>query len=527
MIRPLNPLPDEAVNSNSTRFLIPLVFIAGMVSIGVELSASRLLAPYFGTSTFVWSNLIGFSLAYLALGYYLGGRIADRRPDVKLLYGLIAVAGLSIMLIPTIAKPIMEISLPAIDSADAGAFLGSMFTVILLMAVPMTLLGCVTPFAIRLRIPSVGTAGSSAGNVWAISTSGSILGSFIPTVVMVPLLGTSRTFLLLGGLLAVTAGLASLTIAGRVLPVVAVTAAAIGMVVLQASVGADQIKPADRGVLVEEAESAYHYIQVLDDDGVFLLALNEGHAIHSIYDPNNVITAGPWDYFSLAPLFLDAGPLPIEKAAIVGIAGGTAARTMLDIYPEAQIDGFEIDSKIIELGRRYFSLSDPRIDTEHGDGRYLLRESGGGYQTIALDAYRQPYVPFHLATQEFFDLTSDRLDDSGVVAVNAGRTATDYRLVEALASTMMASFEHVFLVDVGAYENTMIFATNAPSSLEAFKRAATELDPTSTQGIIAGMALTSGNPRLAIATIAPYTDDDAPIEMLVDRMILDAAREGE
>ncbi len=518
---------DQRSYSSDIRMLIPLVFIAGMVSLGVELSASRLLAPYFGTSTFVWSNLIGFSMAYLALGYHFGGRIADRRPDARLLYGMVIAAGLSIMLIPTIAKPIMEISLPSIDNADAGAFLGSMFTVILLLAIPMTLLGCVTPFAIRLRIPSVGTAGSSAGNVWAISTTGSILGSFIPTVVLIPILGTSQTFLLLGGLLAVIAAAAMVVSHGRLLPLVAVGATAIGLIVLQSTVGAGQIKPADRGVLVEETESAYHYIQVLDDNGVYLLALNEGHAIHSIYDPATVLTGGPWDYFSLAPLFLDAGPIPIENAAIVGIAGGTAARTMLDVYPEAQIDGFEIDSRIIELGREYFSLSDPRIQTKQGDGRYLLRHSEGGYQTIGLDAYRQPYVPFHLATQEFFDLTAERLDPNGVVVVNAGRTETDYRLVEALASTMMASFDHVFLVDVGAYENTMIFATNAPASLAAFEAATADLDPASTQGIIAGNALASGNPRLATATIAPYTDDHAPIEMLVDRMILDAAREGE
>src|SRR5947209_8448875 len=174
--------------------LILLVFVSGACSLAVELSASRLLAPYFGTSLFFWANLIGLILLYLTIGYYVGGRLADRYPRASTLYALTTTAAFLIAIIPFISRPILMWSQSSFATYSIGVFYGSLVSVILLFAVPMILLGCVSPFAIRLRIEQVGKSGRTAGQLYAISTAGSILGTFLPVLLLIPNIGTYRTF---------------------------------------------------------------------------------------------------------------------------------------------------------------------------------------------------------------------------------------------------------------------------------------------------------------------------------------------
>ncbi len=177
------------------RFIILMVFVAGAASLAVEMAASRLLAPYFGTSLFVWANLIGLILLYLTLGYYLGGALADRHPRLAYLCGLTAVASLFVGIIPLTAYPILNWALQLFASDPLGAFYGSLVSVLLLFAIPMILLGCVSPFAIRLRVEQVGKSGRIAGQLYAISTIGSIVGTFLPVLVLMPDIGVNRTFI--------------------------------------------------------------------------------------------------------------------------------------------------------------------------------------------------------------------------------------------------------------------------------------------------------------------------------------------
>src|SRR5579864_3235102 len=177
--------------------LILLVFVAGACSLAVELSASRLLAPYFGSSLFVWANLIGLILLYLTVGYYVGGRLADRSPRPGVLYTLTIIAAFLISVIPFLSRPILLWSQSAFATYSIGVFYGSLVSVILLFAIPMILLGCVSPFAIRLRIEQVGKSGRTSGQLYAISTAGSILGTFLPVLWLIPTIGTYRTFLVI------------------------------------------------------------------------------------------------------------------------------------------------------------------------------------------------------------------------------------------------------------------------------------------------------------------------------------------
>jgi spermidine synthase len=506
--------------SRQRALLLALVFLCGAVSIGTELAMSRLLAPYFGTSTFIWANLIGLTLAFLAVGYYLGGRLADRYPTLEVMLIIAGLAGFAVALIPVIARPILRESLDAFDNLNVGAFFGSFFGSLLLMALPMLLFGCISPFAIRMRTQNIRSSGETAGNIYALSTVGSIAGSFLPVLVLIPIFGTRATFLLMGS------GLMALAIVGLILVRGGSRVALVGVLLagslgVHAATASGTIKPPYRGVLIEEAESEYNYIQVLDDDGRYLLALNDGHAIHSIYDPNSVLTGGPWDYFLLAPTMTGLDP---KTALIVGLAGGTSAHSLLATYPDLQIDGVEIDPKVLQLARKYFALDDPRLVTHAEDGRYFLETTDRTYDLVALDAYRQPYIPFHLATQEYFKLVEQHLNEHGVVVVNVGRSETDFRLVDALSSTLSAVFQSVWLVDVQGYDNTMVIASNDVVTIEDIRARLGSAVPGSNPQIVAAEVFADGNLRMNAAHDTPYTDDRAPVETLIDRMIFDEAR---
>jgi len=181
--------------------LICLVFIAGAVSLSIEMAASRLITPYFGSSQLVWATIIGLILLYLTVGYYVGGMLSDRYPRPRILYGITAIAALFTIIIPFIGAPILRWSLNTFNANEQGVIYGTLITVILLFAIPTILLGIVSPYAIRLRIIQVGEAGHVAGMLYAISTAGSILGTFLPVLTLLPWLGTTLTFIVSGAVL--------------------------------------------------------------------------------------------------------------------------------------------------------------------------------------------------------------------------------------------------------------------------------------------------------------------------------------
>ncbi len=502
-----------------------LVFFGGVTSVGTEIAASRLVAPYFGDSTFIWANLIGITLTYLSIGYWIGGRFADSYPRPWVLYGATTVAALWSILLPYIAQPILRLSLDAFDNVDVGAFYGSFVAVLLLLAVPIILLGFVTPYAVRLLIDSVDHAGNTSGRVYALSTIGSIAGSFLPVLVLIPWVGTARTFLILGTLLLVPSlvGLWRL----RSWPVRATTAVATALVVLVPFVAApENIRPAERGRIVYETESANNYIQVMEEDGVYMLSLNDGHAVHSIYDPDQLLTRGPWDYFMVGPLFVqDDGPASIDNALFIGLAGGTSSKQLTAAYGPIPIDGVEIDPEIVEVGREYFDMNEPNLNVITADGRYVMRTTDKTYDLIAVDAYKQPYIPFQLTTREFFAAAMDHLSDDGTLVINVGRTEDDFRLVNAIASTMKEVFPSVYLIDVERYSNTMVVATKQPTEIGTFASAVAQQPEDSILRKVGERSIATGNIREVTEVDTVFTDDHAPVQRLIDQIIIDEARE--
>lgn len=491
-----------------------LVFIAGMTSLAAEMSASRLLEPYFGTSLFVWANIIGLILVYLSVGYYVGGRLADRYPRPQYLYSLTAVAAISLLLVPFIARPILRASLLAFSTYSIGIFYGSLAGVILLFAIPITLLGCVSPFAIRLAVEKVEQAGNVAGSLYALSTVGSILGTFVSVFFFIPTFGTARTIISFAVMLLIISALGL----GKRLLWAGVVAG-----IVMALLPPGPIKSAPN--MVYEHESPYNYIQVVHNGDEYDLLLNEGVAIHSIYHPGITLTRSYWDYVLVAPYF---NPLhraeQIKRVAIVGLAAGTMAKELTTVYGPMPIDGVEIDPSIVAVGRRFFDMHEANIAVHETDGRYFMRTSPERYDLISLDAYHTPYIPFHLTTAEFFHELYDHTTDDGVVVANVGRTDRDSRLVEVIARTMGEAYPSVYIINVPApsgveIRNSLVIGSRTAGSLGQATATLRGLQKPLLQGIatqaVANVVEQAKTPGLV------FTDDHAPVEQLIDQMILD------
>jgi spermidine synthase len=488
--------------------LTALVFVAGVGSLATEIAASRLLAPYFGNSTVVWANVIGLVLASLSLGYWLGGKLADRRPSPRVLGAIVCAAAVMVALTPFLARPFLDLTVEGLDEVSTGAAIGSFFGVLILFAPPVTLLGMVAPFAIRLGLDRVESAGAVAGRLYAVSTVGSLLGTFLAALVAIPLIGTQRTLLASAALLA----LAGATLLGARWLALPVALAAL----LALPPGA--VKDGD-GIVLHEDESLYQFVQVSERDGARRLYLDEGVAVHSIWRPGEVLTGGVWDTFLALPPLLDR---PLGRVAILGNAGGTTARAMGVYYPDAEIDGVELDPAVTEAGRRYLGLGDnPRLDVHTADARPFLRRSEGGYDLIVVDAYRPPYVPFYLATREFFELVRERLAPGGMVALNVASVPTDHRLAEAIATTVSAELPAVWTWQALRF-NQIVVGLERPLRADEIRRRLTAVE-----GDLAPLTRLAARDFTPARTSGdPWTDDHAPVEWITDRMIVEYAAEG-
>jgi spermidine synthase len=501
-----------------------IVFVGGTSSIAIEIAASRLLGPYFGTSTFIWANLIGLTLLYLSIGYYFGGRIADRWPSASLLFLCTAIAGLGTGAIPPLSRPILDTSLSAFASYSVGAFYGSLVGVILLFAIPVTLLGFVSPFAIRLSLARVNAAGNTAGSLYALSTVGSIVGSFLPVLLLIPTVGTYWTFYLISLTLLASSALGLAILHAHRLSALS-TLLLVAVLVMALLTNGEVIRRPDFGTLIYETESQYNYIQVSKQGDTTVLTLNDGHAIHSLYQPGREIY-GYWDYFSVGPYFNpNETQSDVKNVALIGLAAGTMAQQITAGYGPIPIDGVEIDPKIVEVGRKYFNMNEPNLNVIVQDGRYFLRTTDKTYSIIGIDAYHQPYIPFHLTTKEFFQEVDNHLAANGVAIVNAGRTEDDYRLVDVIASTMKAVFPNVYIIDADQFANSIVIATKQPTNIENYAANIERLQPGLIKQI-GQISLQSGNIREWTSTDPKwvFTDDHAPVERVIDQIIVDAAR---
>lgn len=503
------------------KYIYVVVFISGMTSLAVEFAASRLLGNYFGTSNLVWASIVGLILIYLTAGYFIGGSWADRSPNYHTLFRILAWASFTVGLIPLISRPILRLASNAFDTLELGVLIGSFTTVMILFIIPVTLMGMISPFAVRLSIDNPEHAGKISGRIYAISTMGSFLGTFLPELILVPTVGTYRTFLILSLCLMVFALIGLVLANGWKLlvryiwmPLVIIALFFIG------TPGSDK----STAGLIYEGESSYNYIQVLEDGDYRLLRLNEGQGVHSIYHPTTLNYNGPWEQVLSAPFF---NPAPVTRESIrnisiVGLAAGTTAREAFSVFPDVQIDGIEIDPKIVEVGREYFDMTNPKLNVIIQDGRWALSKSEKRYDVISVDAYRPPYIPWHMTTREFFQVVYDHLSDQGVMVINIGRGPTDRRLVDALATTIRTVFPTIYISDLSGSFNTLLFATKQETTLQNFLNNYLQLkeDPATPPLLLDVMASTYSGLQEIPKNTTVFTDDLAPVEEMTNSIIV-------
>jgi len=509
------------------RYLYFTIFASGMTSLAAEFCASRLLGNVFGTSNLVWAAIIGLILIYLAAGYFLGGHWADRSPRFITMYRILAWGAFTLGVVPYIAQPVLRAAANAFDGLQVGVLLGSFSAVLVLFSIPVTLMGMISPFAIRLSMDDAAHAGNISGNVYAISTLGSFIGTYLPVLVLIPTIGTTRTFLIFSIFLLCVA-LAGLFLSGARKTTLAYLLMIVMLAALAYFGGHSGIK--NTSGQIYEAESAYNYIQVLEVGGTRYLRLNEGQGIHSVYNPDSLDYGGPWQQFLVGSFFYaDRDPNEVFRIAIVGLAAGTTARQAAAVFPNVVIDGFEIDPLIVQVGREYFGMNLPNLNITIGDGRWGLSKSHERYDLIGVDAYRPPYIPWHMTTQDFFQIAADHLSEKGALVINVARVPGDRRLIEGLATTIGTLFPSIYVMDIPGTFNSMIYATLQPTNMSYLERNLRSLSMCSTTPLLLLDSLS-----LALDNIQPppqrtmvFTDDLAPVEWITNNMVLNFVLHGE
>ncbi len=502
----------DGIASPSEALLGIVAFAVGAGVMAVELTASRLLAPYFGASFFVWTSLIVTVLFALSVGYWVGGIASAKDDGVRtvgyLLCGaaVLLLAGLAVA--PTFSVTVVSL-LADSSSATTALFLGSLAVSAFVFAAPVFMLAAVGPILLKAW-SAKGDVGRMSGRYFAVSTVGSVLGTVAPTLWLVPTFGARHSiqavaiaFLLLGA--ALLKGRVRLVAPAVVLALVAYT-----------EVSA-KAAPAE---LVMERESPYQLIRVFGDGDRRYLTFNEGAGIQSVYDPSGSRLGMYYDYFGLVPFVRPPGPGG-QDVAVIGLAGGTAVRQYGAIRPGTyRFTGVEVDEQVIDVARREFGLDGLGIDVVNEDGRMFLSSTDKRFDVIIVDAYSvQLYIPAHLATEEFFGLVKSRLKPGGILVMNVNAAHDDSPLLKALGNAVASAFSDVRVVPLPEAWNRIVLAGDVPFNFDAVSRELPE-PYADMRDVLAGAYRVTRNPDGE-----SFTDDRAPVEFLTDAMIVgEAAR---
>lgn len=501
-------------------FLYLTEFFAGMSVMAVELGASRLLAPYFSSSQIVWTIIIGTIMIAMALGNIYGGKSADKSPNPDKLYGRILIAAVWIALIPVAGKYIvLGISALLIFTVNNNFLIIAAFCACMVIFVfPLFLLGTVTPSLAKYSVSSLDDSGRTVGTLGAFNTIGSIIGTFVPTFVTIPAVGTSITFLIFAGILIVLSviyfvssrvGYKKVIISGVIFVACCVFGHGDSFAFWQKD-------------LTYEGESIYNYLQVSEDDKQVSLSTNVLFGVQSVYMKDDTLTGLYYDYAMAAPLMVpDKNPDSME-VLILGMGTGTYATQCRKYFGDMNIEGVEIDEKITKLSRKYFALPDD-INVTTYDGRAFLNASDRKYDVIMVDAYQDITIPFQMSSVEFFGLVKSHLNENGVMVVNMNmRGNDDGDINQYLADTISSVFGNVYTVEVDNSTNRELFASDNNDMMSVLNDNMSGIKDADLRFM---MNKVRDNSIAYNAGKLIMTDDNAPVELLgmkvIDKIIRD------
>ncbi len=502
-------------------FLYVTEFFAGMSVMAVELGASRLMAPYFSSSQIVWTVIIGVIMIAMALGNVWGGRTADKKPSPDKLYGRLLLAAVWIALIPFAGRyMIAGISLLlAVFITKNFLVWAALFTCLAIFAFPCVLLGTVTPSLVKYSVSSLDDNGKTVGELGALNTIGSIIGTFLPTFVTIPAVGTAITFLIFSGVLAAISIVYFLSMRKKM-----VKCALTVVLILVLGMASKSFSFAfwEDGITLED-ESIYNYLQVKESDRSVILSTNVLFGVQSILMKNASLTGMYYDYALAAPIM--AGIPQADSPGnilVLGLGTGTFAKYCSEYFPGASIEGVEIDEKIAKLAGDYFEMPDT-VDVSVYDGRSYLTASDKKYDVIMVDAYQDITIPFQMSSVEFFTEVREHLTDNGVMVVNMNmKSKSENSINDYLCDTIGAVFDHVYTAPVEGGTNCEVFAFQNPNTLNTFKDGCRNLEDSD---LTAMMETVSDCLSLRECGDLILTDDKAPVEVLgmkvLDEIIAD------
>ncbi|MBR4667263.1 MAG: fused MFS/spermidine synthase [Butyrivibrio sp.] len=513
---------DRTILDNKL-FLYMTEFFAGMSVMAVELGASRLLAPYFSSSQIVWTIIIGTIMIAMALGNIYGGRKADKDPDPGKLYGRILIAAIWIALIPLVGKYIiLAISGILIFAVNSNFLVIAAFAACMIVfAFPLFLLGTVTPSLAKYTTDSLEDNGKIIGTLGAFNTIGSIIGTFLPTFVTIPAVGTAITFLIFAGILMalsilyfVTAGKKT-EAAGSKVKIIA----GLLIFVLCCVFGHNSSFAFWENDLTYEGESVYNYLQVKEDDRSVILSTNVLFGVQSVLVKEGALTGMYYDYAMAAAYMAgvkekEASGEPLD-VLILGMGSGTYATQLSRYLNNVNIEGVEIDDKITDLAHKYFELPETTKVTTY-DGRAYLAAVSEKYDVIMVDAYQDITIPFQMSSTEFFSMVKEHLKDGGVMVVNMNMyseelNSSDVTINACLADTISSVFENVVVVDVPNNTNKELFATDSDGFMD---RLLTNADHEESEALKSILGRVHDTAESYEAGTNIMTDDKAPVELL-------------
>jgi spermidine synthase len=451
------------ISSRFTKSLAVLVFVAGMASMSLEFAASRILIPVFGSSIYTWGSLIGVILTGLSLGYHIGGKLADKNPSFLKLCLVIFSAGLYIIFIPFIAPTITSSFIQFVSDSQYA----SLFAVFTLLILPTFLLGIVSPYAIKLATRRLAELGNVSGNLYSLSTIGSIVGTFLTVFVLIPTFEINYIIFGLGVTLMVFSSLFGLARFPKVLAVVVVVVLLLFFPSISlSSTGTVMVHT---GTLVYEKETLYSHLDVSDYGNIRTLYL-DGNIHSQMYkDKPEELVNTYTKYFHLGFLFNPN----VKDVLFVGGGGFSGPKNFLSMYSDVRIDVVEIDPDVISAARNYFNLpvdnDGSRLMIYNDDARNFLSKTEKKYDLIILDAFSKNYVPFHLMTLEYFQLLDRKLTSDGVIISNSiGSMAGDRSdIVRAVYKTISQVFPSVYVFPTehnsGNLQNIMLAAMKTPT----------------------------------------------------------------
>ncbi|WP_022777720.1 spermidine synthase [Butyrivibrio sp. AE3009] len=507
---------------NNKLFLYLTEFFSGMSVMAVELGASRLLAPYFSSSQIVWTIIIGTIMIAMALGNIYGGRKADKDPNPDKLYIRILIAAIWIAAIPVLGKYIiLGISAVLIFAVNSNFLVIAAFAACMVVFVfPLFLLGTVTPSLAKYTTDSLEDNGRIIGTLGASNTVGSIIGTFVPTFVTIPAVGTAITFLIFAGILI------ALVIAYFLSPKAGDTdskktrgriIAGVLIFIICCVFGHSSSFAFWEKDLTYEGESVYNYLQVKETPNSVILSTNVLFGVQSILMKDGALTGMYYDYALAAPYMagIKEKELQGEKTdiLILGMGSGTYATQLSRNFDNVNIKGVEIDDKITDLAHKYFELPDTTEVTTY-DGRAYLAADKGLYDVIMVDAYQDITIPFQMSSEEFFTMVKEHLAPGGVMVVNMNMYSDemdDESINTYLADTIAAVFDNVSVVDVRGSTNKELFATDSGEYLGRLKENIALED---NEVLTAMMNRVSDTAFAYVSKGHLMTDDKAPVELL-------------